>query len=66
MPYKLIVILLLIAILASLGSALYYLVVDRGHGERVLRALTVRIALSIGLVLLLIIGLATGFLVPPL
>lgn len=66
MPYKIIVVLLLIAILISLGSALYYLVVDRGHGERVVRALTVRIALSIGLVLLLIIGLATGFLVPPL
>lgn len=66
MPYRLIVIVILLTIVASLGSGMYYLVKDRGQGQRVVRALTVRVALSLVLVLLLLVGLATGWLVPPL
>jgi uncharacterized membrane protein YoaK (UPF0700 family) len=43
-----IVVLLFIAIIVfSLGSALYYLVKDKGQSERTVKALTVRISLSI-------------------
>jgi len=57
---RIIVILFIIVILASLGSALYYMVKDRGTGERMAKALTIRIALSIALFLLLLIGFQTG------
>jgi Protein of unknown function (DUF2909) len=46
---KLIVILFLILILASLGSALFFLVKDKGAGQRTARALTWRVILSITL-----------------
>ena len=57
---RIVVILFIIAILGSLGSALYYMIKDRGTGERTVRALTIRITLSIALFLLLIIGFKTG------
>jgi hypothetical protein len=57
---KIIVILFLLLILGSLGSALYFLVRDRGHSERTVRALTWRIALSITLFVLLMAGYYTG------
>jgi len=61
---KIIVVLFLIAILASLGSGLFYLVTDKGSSDRTVRALTVRIALSIVLFLLLMLGYLTGLLQP--
>jgi hypothetical protein len=57
---KLLVLLLLALILASLGQALYFLLRDRGRGERAVRALTWRIGLSIGLFLLLGAGFHFG------
>lgn len=57
---RIVVILFIIAILGSLGSALYYMIKDRGAGERTVRALTIRIVLSIVLFLLLVLGLKTG------
>ncbi len=63
---KAIVIGLLLAVIASLGSGLYYLIKDRGKGDRVVRALTLRVAISIGLLVLLGIGIVTGWWVPPL
>jgi len=57
---KLLVILFLVVILGSLGSALYYLVRDRGQSDRTARALTWRIALSITLFILLMAGYKTG------
>ena len=47
-------------ILASLGSALYYLIRDRGQSQRTVKALTVRIALSLALFVLLLVGYLTG------
>lgn len=52
---KLLVILVLLGILASLGSGLVFLVKDKDDSRRVLRALTLRISLSV-LLFLLIIG----------
>ncbi len=61
---KIIVIAFLVFILASLGSALYYLIRDKGQSERTVKALTVRISLSIALFVLLMLGYATGFISP--
>lgn len=60
---KFIVIATLIVILGSLFSALFYLIKDQGdkNSTRVVKALTVRIGLSIILFALLGIGYSTGF-----
>ncbi|ADV26041.1 hypothetical protein Psesu_0179 [Pseudoxanthomonas suwonensis 11-1] len=60
----LIVVAFLLVIIWNLGSALYYLMVDRGESKRTVNALTRRIALSIGLILLVIIGIWTGVIQP--
>jgi len=57
---KIVVILFLAFIVGSLASALYFMVKDRGQGERTVRALTVRIALSIVLFALLMLGYYFG------
>ena len=57
---RIVVVLFLVAILISLGSALTFLLRDNGKGPRVVRALTLRVGLSIGLFLLLMISFATG------
>jgi hypothetical protein len=51
---------MLALILASLFSALFYLFKDKGQGERTVKALTIRISLSIGLFILLLIGFKLG------
>ena len=50
---KIIVILFVLLILASLGSALFFLVTDRGHSKRTVKALALRVGLSLALFLLL-------------
>jgi hypothetical protein len=57
---KIIVILFLLAILASLGSALYYMVSDRGQSKRTVKALALRVGLSLTLFLLLMAGYYFG------
>jgi hypothetical protein len=57
---KIIVILIFIAILASLGSALFFLVNDRGQSKRTVKALAMRVGLSLGLFLLLMAGYYFG------
>jgi len=57
---KLLVVLLLLAIVGSLLSGLFYLYRDRGAGERTVRALTLRIGLSIALFLVLLAGFRFG------
>lgn len=57
---KIIIILTLIIILGSLFSALFFLAKDKQGGERTVKALTIRIGLSIVLFILLMIGYFTG------
>jgi hypothetical protein len=57
---RIIVILFIIIILASLGSALFYMVRDHGTTERTAKALTLRVALSVALFLLLMLGFHFG------
>ncbi len=54
----------LLVIVASLGSSLFYLFKDQGGSRRTLNALIVRIALSIALFVLILIGLFTGVIAP--
>lgn len=44
---------ILVLILASLGSALFYVVRDRSGSKRAVKALAIRVGLSIGLFLFL-------------
>ncbi|MCS6785749.1 MAG: twin transmembrane helix small protein [Thiobacillaceae bacterium] len=50
----------LLAILASLVSALVFLVRDRGRGTRTVRSLTWRIGLSLGLFVLIMAAFYLG------
>ena len=61
---KIIIIVGLVAVVASLFSALYYLYRDRGHGERMVKALAIRVALSATLVLFLVVSYKMGWIVP--
>lgn len=64
-PIKLLVVIILLAILVSLGSALFHLVHDRkGETKNMVRALTVRISLSVALFILLFIAYAAGWIQP--
>ncbi|HTZ00588.1 MAG TPA: twin transmembrane helix small protein [Rhodocyclaceae bacterium] len=59
---KILVVVLLLAVLASLFSGLFFLLRDRNGGRRTVQALTLRIALSLLLFALLMIGFQTGLL----
>lgn len=61
---KSLIVLLLLLILASLFSALVYLVRDKGGGRRTVRALTWRIGLSLGLFALLLLSSWMGWIQP--
>lgn len=51
---------MLVLILASLGSALFFMVKGRDNPKRMAKALTVRVALSVGLFLILMAGYYFG------
>ena len=61
---KLIVIVVFVGILYSLGSALFYMIKDRGGTDRTVKALTLRIGLSIGLFALLFVLYGLGIIEP--
>lgn len=57
---KIVVILVFVAILASLGSALFFLVTDRSESKRTVKALAWRVGLSLTLFLMLMAGYYLG------
>jgi uncharacterized membrane-anchored protein len=61
---RMVVIVLLLAIVGSLASALVYLFKDDPDSRRTVRALTVRISLSVSLFVLLLIAYAMGLIEP--
>jgi hypothetical protein len=61
---KIVIIVALVAIVASLFSALYYMYQDRGHGTRMVRALAIRVGLSICLVAFLVLSYRLGWIAP--
>lgn len=60
----LLIVAFLVLILYNLGAGLYYMMVDKGTTDRTVNALTRRIGLSVALILLVILGIATGFIEP--
>ncbi|NIP67865.1 MAG: twin transmembrane helix small protein [Planctomycetales bacterium] len=62
---KLLIILVFIAVLASLGSGLFFLVKDRGESKRMVNALTLRVALSVMLFVLLLGSWLSGWIQIP-
>ncbi|MDB5923267.1 MAG: twin transmembrane helix small protein [Burkholderiales bacterium] len=58
---RFLVLLFIAFILVSLFSALYFLLKDKGRSERTVKALTVRVVLSILLFALLMLGYRFGF-----
>jgi len=61
---KLIIVAVLVVIVWNLGAGLYYMIVDKGKTDRTVRALSWRIGLSVGLILLVILGIWTGVIKP--
>jgi cytochrome bd-type quinol oxidase subunit 2 len=62
--FRLLVACVLIGIVVSLGSALFHMASGKGDSKRMARALTVRVALSVGLFLLLMGAWAMGYITP--
>jgi len=61
---KVLIFLVFIGIVASLASGLFYLVNDKGDSKRMVRALTFRIGLSLGLFLFLMLLVGLGVIQP--
>jgi hypothetical protein len=64
MPIKIIVVVLLLVIIGSLVSALFYLVRDHGQSNRTVKALTIRIGLSLFAFIILMAGYFSGLIQP--
>jgi len=61
---KAIIIACLAGIVASLGTGLFHLVSDKGKSKSMVRALTVRVVLSVALFLFLLLAWWQGWLQP--
>ena len=64
MIIKYLIVAFLLAILFSLGRGLFHLISDKGNSKRLANTLTVRIALSVALVVLIGAAYAFGFIQP--
>lgn len=61
---KLIIVILLLFVVGSLFSALYFLIKDSSGSRRVIKSLSWRIALSLFILLLLFAGIQSGLIIP--
>ncbi len=61
---KIVIVVFLLVILASLGSALFFLMRDKGNTTRTVRALTWRVGLSLALFLVLMVSYKLGWISP--
>jgi hypothetical protein len=59
--FNLLILLVMFGILVSLGAGLYFLVRDRGRSERTVISLSIRVALSVLLLVLLAWGFVNRF-----
>ena len=60
--FDILIIVVMLGILGSLGSGLYFLVRDRGKTDRTVISLGIRVALAILLLILLVIGFGSKIL----
>ena len=58
---RLVVLVFIAFILFSLFSGLYYVMKDKGQSRRAVKALTIRVALSIALFVMLLLAFHFGF-----
>lgn len=61
---KTFVVVMLVAIITALFWALYFLYHDRGHGNRMVKALAIRVGLSVSLVAFLVFSYWMGWISP--
>ena len=64
MASKILIVLVFLGILGSLGSALVFLVKDKGESKRTAKALSLRIGVSAGLFVLLFVLYGLGLIEP--
>ena len=64
MLFKLLILFMLLAIVVSMGTALFGLMKHDPDSNRMVKALTVRIILSIALLLIIILGYWAGLITP--
>lgn len=62
--YKAALIIVFLVVIFELGQALFFMMTDRNDSGRTVWALTRRVAFSVLLIVLIIIGIATGVLHP--
>ena len=58
---SILIVVVMIGILVSLGFGLYFLVRDRGKTERMVVSLSIRVAFSVALLVLLALGFMSKF-----
>jgi len=61
---RIIIVLALIGIVLSLGSALFYLIRDKGRTNRTVNALTIRVGISVALFLFILFSYWMGWISP--
>lgn len=61
MIFKMLIVIMLILIVGSLFSALWFMFNDKGRDKRTVKALTVRIALSISLFIMVMVAFYFGW-----
>ncbi len=61
---KILIIVIFLGIIGSMGSALFFLIKDKGQSTRTVHALTIRIAVSIALFALLFVLWGLGLITP--
>jgi glycerol uptake facilitator-like aquaporin len=61
---KLIIIGMLILIVYNLGASCYYMLHDKGASTRTVKSLSWRVGLSVGLIVLICIGIKMGYIQP--
>jgi hypothetical protein len=61
---RIVIVIALIGILFSLGSALFYLMRDKGTTNRTVNALTIRVGISIALFLFILFSYWMGWIEP--
>ena len=61
---RIIIVIALIGILFSLGSALFYLMRDKGTTNRTVNALTIRVGISVALFLFILVSYWMGWIAP--
>ena len=57
---KIVIVLLLLVVIASLFSGLFFLFKDKGQSTRMVKALTIRVGISIAIFILLMAGYYFG------